>query len=279
MNEIIVDMCVREIDARIKELQSVNRVLNIISLTDDPSARLYMKRKVEMGEKYNVPVKIHNPNTYSDLLRLMSKLKDDKRNRVIIQKPFDESKWGSLKSLHKMIPEQMDVDGFGFTMLDIVETKSFEDMFNNPRFSPTAKGVLMIMKSLNKGEFKGERVTVLGKGLTSGLPIGLMAAQLGCTVRWVNSGSKPNDVKRLVEFSDYVIGCTGRPNIINNECCIDSSIGGKYINVGMTKIDDVWYGDINFEEIQSNPNTIFCNNLFGSTGKLTTLCLILNTLL
>lgn len=279
MNKIIIDNCVEEIERRIGELSSIDRVLNIISLTDDPSAGLYMKRKVETGEKYNVPVVIHNPNSRIELQETVERLSLDDRNRIIIQKPFDENKWGSLKSLHKMIPEHMDVDGFGFTMLDIVETRGFEDMMNNPRFSPTAKGVLMIMNSLNGGEFRGNKVTVLGKGLTSGLPIGLMAAQLGCTVRWLNSGTKSEDMKRLVEFSEYVIGCTGKPNIINKDCCINSSIGGKYINVGMTKIDGKWYGDINFEEIQSQLNTVFCNNLFGSTGKLTTLCLILNTLL
>lgn len=278
-NMMIVERCINEVERKIMLLSGKRRVLNIFSLTDDSSAHLYMKRKVEEGERYGVKVVIHTPKTTKELHEAMKKLAEDESNRIIIQKPFDESKWGSLKELHSLIPSYMDVDGFGFTMLDIVETKGFDDMFNNPRFSPTAKGVLLIMDKLTNGEFGGKRVAVIGKGLTSGLPIGLMTAQLGCTVRWMNSNTFKNDMRRLVNDTDFVIGCTGVPNIIDKECCIDPSISGKYINVGMSRIDGKWYGDINFDEIQNLENTDFCNNLFGSTGKLTTLCLILNTLL
>lgn len=278
-NVIVVENCIAEIERKIKSLNSKSRILNIFSLTDDPSAHLYMKRKVEEGERYGVKVVIHTPKSISELHNIINRLAENKSNRIIIQKPFDESKWGNLKELHSLIPSYMDVDGFGFTMLDIAETKGFDDMLNNPRFSPTAKGVLLIMDRLVNGEFGGKRVVVVGKGLTSGLPIGLMTAQLGCTVRWINSNTFKNDMRRLVNDSDFVIGCTGVPNIIDKECCIDPSISGKYINVGMSKVDGKWYGDINFGEIQKLENTEFCNNLFGSTGKLTTLCLILNTLL
>lgn len=282
MNVEIVDLCVKDIEEVISYLSSKNkkqRVLNIFSLTDDPSAKLYMNRKVKTGEKYNVPVIIHTPENKEELINTLKVLSKDKENRIIIQKPFDESVWGKLKDIHSLIPDFMDVDGFGFSMLDIVDTASWDDMVRNPRFSPTAKGVLMMMHKLTNGELEGNRVAVIGKGITSGLPIGIMASQLGCSVRWANSKTDKNDLKNLIKNSTFVISCTGRPNLINEQFSVNSEYVGYYINVGMTKITDKWYGDIDFKQIKELPNTMYCNELFNSTGKLTTLCLILNTLL
>ena len=54
-----------------------------------------------------------------------------------------------------------------------------------------------------------------------------------------------------------------------------------YINIGMFRDeeDGKLKGDINYNEIIELENTLYCNRLFNSTGKLTTMCLILNTVL
>lgn len=282
VNKEIMKICIRNVEETISYLSENNkkqRILNIFSLTDDPSAKLYMDRKVETGKKYDVPVIIHSPENKEELIKCVKALIKNKENRIIFQKPFDESIWGSLQELHSLIPDYMDVDGFGFSLIDIVNTTSWDDIMTNPRFSPTAKGVFGIMHTLTNGEFKGNRVAVIGKGLTSGLPIGVMASQLGCSVRWANSSTEKDDLKNLISNSNFVISCTGRPNLINADYAVDKDYVGYYINVGMYKTNDKWYGDIDFKQINELSNTMYCNTLFNSTGKLTTLYLILNTLL
>lgn len=284
--EMILNCVTDYIENSIKELKekNPNRVLNIISLSDDAASESYMKNKCKIGEKYGVETKIHRPKDKHELESLILYLSINKENRVIIQCPFDQEKWGTIKEITRPLPKFMDVDGFEFSNLDLVNTKSFEDMLINPNFSPTAKGVLLIMKYCliySNRIFDGRKVTVIGKGLTSGLPIATMCEQLGCTVTWCNSRTDLTYRDISINNSDFVISCTGtgKEDIVTylnksnrpNAC---------YINVGMNRGEDgKLKGDIDYKTISELENTLFCNPLLGSTGKLTTLCLILNTLL
>ena len=263
-----------------KEKLESERELHIISLSDDGASESYMNNKLKMADKYNVPATIHRPQAKYELISLLADLSSIKNNRIIIQCPFDENKWGKLEELMKMIPKRMDVDGFDFSMIDLVNTKSFEDMINNPNFSPTAKGVLLLLGACFDFNIKGKEINVIGKGLTSGLPIATMCEQLGATVFWCNSKTDDYTFKSISSGSDVIISCTGVPNLIGREHSINKYIEAYYINVGMNRDEDgKLKGDINYDEIIDLPNTRFCNKLFGTTGKLTTMCLILNTVL
>lgn len=283
--EIILQEAINYIEDKIKILAENNeRVLHIVSLSNDAASESYMKNKCKMGEKYGVKTIIHRPTSEFELDTLMIKLSLNKNNRVIVQCPFDQKRWGSIREIMKPLPDFMDVDGFGFNMLDLIGTKSFDDMFNNPNFSPTAKGVLTLMKFCllySNRIFEGTKVTVIGKGLTSGLPIAIMSEQLGCTVTWCNS--KTSEFRRsiAVDGSNFIISCagTGKEDLVNRD--IKSSYDNAcYINVGMSRNEEgKLKGDIDYDTISKLDNTLFCNPLLGTTGKLTTMCLIINTLL
>ena len=274
-----------DIDRRIREAKEIldkkgiTRTLHIISLSDDEASKSYMNRKVEQGSKYGVQVLVHKPKDIEELHELIFELRADMDNRVIIQKPYDEKLWGRTDELLGLLPKIMDVDGFEFSLMDLSYIKTYEDIMNIPTFSPTAKGVISIMNNTTE-DLRGKKVTVIGKGLTSGLPIATILQQLGCTILWVNS-STDNDLKTdiLPNLSDFIISCAGKPNILedyfNNGYNIKS-----FINVGMSKDNDgKLRPDIDCNQFIEDRNVIFCNKLFGTTGKLTTMNLILNTLL
>lgn len=258
------------------------RKLNIISLSDDVPSKSYMNNKITEAKTYEVPAFIHRPDNRTELISLLIRLSEDENNRIIIQKPYDEEKWGTTKELLSMIPKYMDVDGFNFSILDLQYMKTFEDFMDNPIFSPTAKGVLAIMNNCFEIEdsFIGKNVTVYGKGLTSGLPIALAVEQLGATVTWCNSKTNPYFRDRLLNNNaDFIISCTGVPNLINIDN-VSNVNKAHYINVGMSKGEDgKLKADIDSNELNLLNNTVFANKLFGTTGKLTTMNLILNTVL
>lgn len=283
--ELIMNEAINYIEDKIKNLSEGNeRILHIISLSDDAASESYMKNKCKMGEKYGVATIIHKPKDSFELETLIIALSLNKNNRVIVQCPFDQDKWGKLEDIIEPLPKFMDVDGFEFNSLNLINTKSFDDMFNNPNFSPTAKGVLTLMKFCLKHsakDFKGSKVTVIGKGLTSGLPIATMCEQLGCTVTWCNSKTEIMFRDIAIANSKFIISCagTGREDIVN-QTNASLSYEACYINVGMNRGEDgKLKGDIHYDSISKLDNTLFCNPLLGSTGKLTTMCLILNTLL
>ncbi len=279
--ENITEGVITHIDERIKELVNKNnkRVLHIISLSDDPASAVYMKNKVNMGEKYGVKVIIHKPKDKEELHSVLNIVLDDINNRVIIQCPYDEEKWGTLSGLLKYIPDWMDVDGFKFNIMDLSRIKDIDQMFNNPNFSPTAKGAILLIDKAYKGMTKGKHVTVLGKGLTSGMPIALMCEQLGYTVTWCNSNTLTKVREDIIRNSKVIVSCVGKEMINKN---LHSEVPNAcYINVGMFKDDESGKlkADINYNDISELDNTLYCNKLFNTTGKLTTMCLILNTVL
>ena len=279
----ITNSVMNDIDALIKSSIAKldeQRVLHIISLSNDAASASYMKNKVAMGARYGIEVKIHKPRYKGELIDILNKLNKDSRNRIIIQCPFNEDDWGRLSELLHYIPDYMDVDGSKFNLLNLNKIQNLDQTLLYPTFSPTAKGVISLINKAYEGlDMKGTRVTVLGKGLTSGLPIALICEQLGYTVSWCNSRTPVQTRNNHIKDSKIVISCVGK-EMINKENKSDFE-DACYINIGMFRDeeDGKLKGDINYNEIIELENTLYCNRLFNSTGRLTTMCLILNTVL
>ena len=278
-SEEVLQLVIDKIDKLIKEKVEINkdRTLHIISLSDDPASEIYMRNKVNMAKEYGINAIIHKPKDKFELFNIMiSEVFSSINNRFIIQLPYDTSKWNTDNLINSNL-KFMDVDGFKFDLQDLVRIKNIDDMINHPNFSPTAKGVLLILDTLFDGNIKGKQATILGKGITSGLPIALMCEQLGLTVTWCNSSTLNRIRQETIENSEIIVSCVGK-EIINKD--LHSKMDNAcYVNVGMFKEDDKLKGDINYNDVIELDNTLFCNKLFNSTGKLTTMCLILNTVL
>lgn len=278
-SEEVLQLVIDKIDKLIKEKVEINkdRTLHIISLSDDPASEIYMKNKVNMAKEYGINAIIHKPKDKFELFNIMiSEVFSSINNRFIIQLPYDTNKWNTDNLINSNL-KFMDVDGFKFDLQDLVKIKNIDDMIAHPNFSPTAKGVLLILDTLFDGNIKGKQATILGKGITSGLPIALMCEQLGLTVTWCNSSTLNRIRQETIENSEIIVSCVGK-EIINKD--LHSKMDNAcYVNVGMFKEDDKLKGDINYNDVIELDNTLFCNKLFNSTGKLTTMCLILNTVL
>lgn len=279
-SEEVLQLVIDKIDKLIREKVEINknRTLHIISLSDDPASEIYMRNKVNMAKEYGINAIIHKPKDKLGLFNIMiSEVFSSINNRFIMQLPYDTNKWNITDNLINSNLKFMDIDGFKFDLQDLTRIKNIDDMINHPNFSPTAKGVLLILDTLFDGNIKGRQATILGKGITSGLPIALMCEQLGLTVTWCNSSTLNRIRQETIENSEIIVSCVGK-EIINKD--LHSKIDNAcYINVGMFKEEDKLKGDINYNDIIKLDNTLFCNKLFNSTGKLTTMCLILNTVL
>lgn len=279
-SEEVLQLVIDKIDKLIREKVEINknRTLHIISLSDDPASEIYMRNKINMAKEYGINAIIHKPKDKLGLYNIMiSEVFSSINNRFIMQLPYDTNKWNITDNLINSNLKFMDIDGFKFDLQDLTRIKNIDDMINHPNFSPTAKGVLLILDTLFDGNIKGRQATILGKGITSGLPIALMCEQLGLTVTWCNSSTLNRIRQETIENSEIIVSCVGK-EVINKD--LHSKIDNAcYINVGMFKEEDKLKGDINYNDIIELDNTLFCNKLFNSTGKLTTMCLILNTVL
>ncbi len=276
MNKVI-DSIIEEVENNIK-IELVNRKnnssLHIFYLSDDIPSLKYVNNKIKKGEKFNVKTVLHQPNNVSELTTQI--LAIPREDKIIIQYPINTEKFGDIKFLYQTyINKDQDIDGFLFDFLDINDCNTIEDFLNHKSFSPTAKGVLQILKQLNIN-IQGSNITVLGKGLTSGLPIGNSISKLGGNLTWLDKNTKKDDFNKTIKESDVIISCTGAKNIINSTTHSEKA-NAVYINVGMSPNETGGIvGDINYKEIKNLDNTLYVNDVLKSTGFLTTLNLIAN---
>ena len=158
-------------------------------------------------------------------------------------------------------------------LIDISSLHSANDFIIHPTFSPTAKGVLLL-NMLVDDTIKGKQVAVVGKGLTSGLPITLMYNQLGATVHTINSNTITNARYDIFNNSNIIVSCAGVDmTLFKNTWLYSDKI---CINVGMRKEEGKMIGDLDYNSISHHAS--FINPVLGTTGKLTTLFLIYNCL-
>lgn len=266
-----------------KRLKSDN-TLNIIQLSKDARVQSYLKGKIKACEELGVLCVIHTPSNKKELEILLSCLSKNKTQKIIIQTPIDEDIFGNIHELIKLVDREQDVDGFDFPLIKFREYRTIVEYLQAPNFSPTAKGVLGMMygarreKNLDHSNLRGETITIIGTGLTSGLPIANACMSLGATVYTAGSSTTDEDLRAMVGDSTIVVSCCGVANKINKNMC-SLRENAVYINVGMSKVDGKLAGDINYDEIMALDNTLYCNKTLGTTGRLTCLFLALNTVL
>lgn len=266
-----------------KQLRPKN-TLNIIKLSKDPRVESYMKGKITACEEVGIGCQVHAPKDRAELELLLSILQKDTTQKIIVQTPIDEDIFGDVYNISKLVKLEQDVDGFEFPLIKFRELRTIPQFLNEPCFSPTAKGVLAMMyaarkeKGLDATNLRGETITVIGTGLTSGLPIANACMSLGATVYTACSSTPLEDLYAMVGDSTIVVGCSGIPHIVNKEIHSkrDKAV---YINVGMNRVNGKMQGDICQDDVLELQNTLYANPTFKSTGRLTCLFCAYNTVL
>lgn len=275
-NTQIVNEAINRIEeccAELTQLVMKMPVLNIISTSDDGPSQVYMNNKINTAKKFGIEA-IKHIVTPDSIMTTLSELSKDLNNKIIIQLPLgDEEDYPRLTEMLELIHPVQDVDGFKVPLIDISSLQSANDFVIHPTFSPTAKGVLLL-NMLVDDAIKGKQVAVVGKGLTSGLPITLMYNQLGATVHTINSNTITNARYDIFNHSNIIVSCAGVDMTLfkdtflyNDKICI---------NVGMRREEGKMLGDLDYNSISKHAS--FINPVLGSTGKLTTLFLIYNCL-
>lgn len=135
----------------------------------------------------------------------------------------------------------------------------------------TPSGILELCKRYNI-ETKGQRVAIIGRGITVGRPLSLMMSGRGidATVQVIHSAS--GDTSDLLAQADIVVAAAGSPHMITKD---DIKPGAKVFDVGITRTDDGLLGDVhpNVSEVAGfvSPNP-------GGVGPMTRVMLLKNVL-
>ncbi|QEK39849.1 bifunctional 5,10-methylenetetrahydrofolate dehydrogenase/5,10-methenyltetrahydrofolate cyclohydrolase [Candidatus Sneabacter namystus] len=239
--------------------------LAIVIVGNDPASALYVRNKINKAREVGIQTTLCQKDmdcSYDDLMSLLKKLNDDRKiHGVIVQLPLPSSL--CAHSISKAIAPCKDVDGLNPVNVGLL-TKNNEDAF----IPCTPLGCLRLITSVSS--VKGKHVVVVGRSNIVGRPLASLLLNYDATVTICHS--KTANLANVTKSGDIVIVATGIPNRFGKEYF---SRGSTVIDVGISRVGDVFVGDVDFQDVNGYISTI--TPVPGGVGPMTVAFLLANT--
>lgn len=202
-----------------------NKILEVITVGDDPASAVYVKGKIKDCEECgfrSVHTKMGESATTQDVI---DAIKHSTADGIIVQLPLPDHI--NKDAVNDAIPADRDVDGF----LPV----NLGDMMlgNHKGFAPcTPAGVMRLLH--DKGvELHGCDAVVIGRSDIVGKPMTVLLINEGATVTCCNSKTK--DLARYTSEADLIISAAGCHGILTND---NVKKGAIIIDVSINRSDD-----------------------------------------
>ncbi len=264
------DFIAEKIKLELKKLGKKPKLV-IIQVGNDERSSVYVKQKKIFGEKLGFEValiqfeKIISENEL--ISRIESLNSDVSVNGIIVQLPLTKN-ISQIKITEAIVPEK-DVDG--------MNSKNLRSLFggtisNDSGFVPaTTKGILLLL-DFYKISVEGKKVVIIGRSLLVGRPTALAFLNRNATVTVCHSKTKK--IKEEIKNADIVIVAVGKPHYIKKNFV---KAGQVIIDVGITRIGDNLFGDVDFKYVSKIVGAI--TPVPGGIGPMTVVSLFENLLI
>jgi len=241
--------------------------LAVILVGDDPASQTYVKSKENA---------CRNAGIRSTVLREPTDVSEAKLLFDIDALNADPSVHGIL--LQIPIPKHLDPDRIipridvrkdvdGFTPENVAALAN-----GRPRLVPcTPRGVMRLLDHYGIA-VAGKECVVVGRSQIVGKPMAALLLNANGTVTVCHS--KTNDLKAVTRRADILVVAIGKTRMV------DASYvkpGAVVIDVGISKINGVIAGDVDFDAVQ--PIVGWITPVPGGIGPMTIACLLENTLI
>ena len=201
--------------------------------------------------------------TEADLLALLAELNaDDGIDGILVQLPVP--KQIDANAVAEAIAPEKDVDGVG--PINAGRLVMGEDGY----FACTPLGILEVLDH-HGIEVEGAHAVVIGRSMIVGKPISLLLQRRNATVTMCHSRTK--DLPGICRQADILVAATGQPRMVQPDWV---KPGAAVIDVGVTVVDDVLVGDVDFEGVQGIASLVTPHR--RGVGPMTITMLLHNTL-
>lgn len=261
-----------------KELikQGIKPKLVILRVGTDERSSVYVKQKKIFGERLGFEVEyiqLDNPKGdievfENDIISRIESFNSDRSvNGIIVQMPLPGNV-NSVKIIEAISPEK-DVDGLNSKNLKFL----IEGLVSqNKGFVPaTTKGIISLL-DYYKISIEGKKVVMIGRSLLVGRPTALALLNRHATVTICHTKTK--NLKKEAKSADIIVVAIGEPNFINKGFV---KKGQVIIDVGITKIGDNLFGDVDFKKVSGVVKAI--SPVPGGVGPMTVVSLFDNLLI
>jgi len=206
---------------RLVQADGIKPKLVIVSTSEDPASKLYMKLKKNYGADIQSEVDVHQISQ-SQAVELISKLnKDESVHGIIVQLPLAES--GQENEILNAVAPDKDVDGLGVDSTFVPAT-------------PLAIHWLLEGYSI---DLKTKKVLVVGKGRLVGAPLLKLLKNQGVSVQVADS--KTENFAQVVANAGVIITATGKPGLITSDMISYNSV---VVDAGVAEVDGQTKGDL-----------------------------------
>lgn len=214
--------------------------LGTLLVGDDPGSKSYVAGKHRDCAEVGVEsIRIDLPATASehDVVAAINELNSAKEvTGYIVQLPLPSGI--DANQMLELIDPAKDADGLHpINLGKLVMNVSGEIKSPLPC---TPSGILELLRRYEV-EIAGKEMVVLGRGLTVGRPLGLLASRKGfdATVTTLHSASK--DIAEHLKRADIIVAALGSPHFVKPEWI---KPGAAVLDVGITRTEQGLVGDV-----------------------------------
>lgn len=252
----------KEINA-LKE-QGVIPGLAIILVGHDPASEIYVKNKIKTCDELGICTLLYHFTEESSEKEIIAQIKDlnedDGIDGILIQSPlpaiFNEDK------IISYVDPKKDVDGFGINNLGALLSN------NELIIAATPLGILKMLEN-ESVSLEGKNVVVVGASRIVGRPMATLLLNRGATVTICHNKTK--NLKEITSNADILIVAIGQAKFITSDFVKE---GAVVIDVGINRIDNHLYGDVDFDSVSKKASLI--TPVPGGVGPMTIVMLLSN---
>jgi methylenetetrahydrofolate dehydrogenase (NADP+)/methenyltetrahydrofolate cyclohydrolase len=257
----------QELSARVKELKGngVTPGLGTILVGEDPGSLSYVAGKHRDCQEVGITsirIDLKADTSESDVLAAIKDLNSATEcSGYIVQLPLPRG-INTQKVLEAIDPAK-DADG-----LHPMNLGRLVAGYDAP-LPCTPRGIVALLQHY-KVELKGAEVTVIGRGLTVGRPLGLLLTrkQENATVTLTHTGTK--DLALHTRNADIVVAAIGQAHFLNASMI---KAGAAIIDVGISRTDAGLLGDVHPDVMEKAG---FVAPMPGGVGPMTRAMLVTN---
>jgi len=244
--------------------------LAIIQIGNNERSDVYVRQKKNFGEKLGFEVELIQFDNKISEKSIISKIEslnlDTFVNGIIVQLPLPKN-INILNVIEAISPEK-DVDGLNSKNLQFLFENGQSE--NNGFIPATTKGIISLL-DFYKIPLEGRKVVVVGRSLLFGKPTALVLLNKNATVTICHSKTK--NLKKEIKNADIAVIAIGKPNFIKKSFV---KKGQVIIDVGITKVGNNIFGDVDFKSVSHIVSAI--TPVPGGVGPTTVVSLFENVI-
>lgn len=248
------------------DIYNITPKLVIIMVGNNPASQIYVRNKIKSATYCGINaelIKLEENITNEELIDVVEKLNiDNSVHGIIVQLPLPKHMNEAM--IINTVKAEKDVDGFGI----INKGKLFSGI--KCLVSATPSGIMKLFEEYNI-DLTGKNTVVIGRSNIVGKPMSMLLLNANATVTITHSKTK--NLSEITKNADIIVAAVGKANFVTSDMVKEGAI---IIDVGINRIDDKIYGDVDFENVKEKASYI--TPVPGGVGPLTIVSLLENTL-